>query len=101
MALVIQRRRMNASAAQLEVMTNQGSRQLYLASVTATEPETPNRALNILYVVLASSARDAARAIQGKRGKECRIELQCRHDLPVAATIERLGLLDGRARVLA
>jgi hypothetical protein len=91
---------MNGSAAQLEVTTDLGSLQVYLASVSATEPETPNRALNIL-VVLASSTRDAARATQGERGKECRIELQSRRDLPVTATIERLGLLYMRARVLA
>ncbi len=82
-------------------MSEQDGRQLYLAAVTAADVEMPNGALNMLYVVLAASFRDAARAIQGERGRECRIELQSRHDLPVAATIERLGLRDGRARVLA
>ncbi len=81
-------------------MTDQGTRQLYLASVTAVDAEMPIGTLNILYVVLASTARDAARAIQGERGKECRIELQSRHDLPVVATIERHGLPNGRARML-
>jgi hypothetical protein len=55
----------------------------------------------MLYAVLAQSEQEAVRAIQGERGQGCRIELQTRHDMPIAETIKRLGLRDGRPRPLA
>jgi hypothetical protein len=79
-------------------MSEHDNRQLYLASVSAPDPEMPNGSLNMLYAVLAASEQEAVRAIEGERGQGCRIELQTRHDLPVAATIKRLGL--GRPKPL-
>jgi hypothetical protein len=76
------------------------NRQLYLASVRAPDAEMPNGSRNMLYAVLAASEQLAVRAIQGERGQECRIDLQTRHDMPTVERIERLGLRDGRPRLL-
>jgi hypothetical protein len=63
-------------------MSEQDSRQLYLAVVSALDAEMPNGALNILYVVLAASEREAVRAIQGEAdrsaGSSCRPVTTCR-----------------------
>ena len=73
-----------------------GKRQLYFARVRAREGVEKG---SITYVVLARSTAEALRAIRKERGPEWTVQFLPEFIAP-RDIIERLDLLDGRARQL-